>query len=122
MKDYLSIPMYAWHYVIGVALYYGYDYESDVENFLPEDALEQVEHRLSSGEAITLNDWFKASKEIYTDAFIGFVIGMNKLIEDGKVSDNPTAPLIVSMHSGSSDYFTVSMVTSFTEVFSEYKK
>lgn len=122
MKDYLSIPMYAWHYVVGVALYYGYDYEGNVENFLPEDALAQVEHYLSSGEEVKLNDWYKASKGIYTDNFIAFVFGLNKLIEEDEISSENTLPMLVSNHSGSSDYFTVSMVTSFAEAFSDYKK
>lgn len=122
MKDHLSIPMYAWHHVVGVALYYGYDFERELEEFLPNEALEQVEHSLSTGEAVTLMDWYKASKQVYTDNFIAFVMAVNKLYQEDVDGFSDTTPLLVSNHSGSSDYFTLGMVRSFAEAYSDFKK
>lgn len=122
MKDHLSIPMYAWHYVAGVALYYGYDFEREIEEFLPAAALVEVEHVLSTGEAVTLMDWFKASKQVYTDDFIAFVMAVNKLCQEDGDGFSDTTPLLVSSHSGSSDYFTLGMARSFAEAYSDFKK
>jgi hypothetical protein len=81
-----------------------------------EERLSQVMY--SRGESdVTIGDWVEASKGVYTEKFIKFWKAVydhiqNQVLEGKELPDNH-APMLVSMHSGSSDYFTWSMVKDF---------
>ena len=114
MKDYEDIEFFAYHNVIRMALYHGYSFDEQLESFLSDDMLSEKSLTLRSGESITWGDWYAASAGNFTEEFSIFIRAVHDLIDTPEFS-KPSTPVFVSSHSGSSDYFTVSMVKSFVK-------
>lgn len=116
MKNKDHIKSFAWHVVCEEALYAGWDFEGDMYSVFTEERLSQVMYSRGDND-VTIGDWVEASKGNYTEQFTNFwkavythIIGQ---VENDKEAPDDHTPMLVSMHSGSSDYFTWSMVKDF---------
>lgn len=112
MKTRDSIPAFFWHYLSEDAIRLGWDMESDMFPSL-ESIKDEVAFTLKgSGVTVTYADLIEVAQGNMTgETFKAFVTGVYDLVKD----QEPHESVIVSMHSGSSDYFTVEMVKDFVE-------
>lgn len=121
-KDKSDIPMYAWHEAAHSAVMLGWDIESDLHHFLqgkitvnPEDDSECQTNKF--GVSLHISDWMEASKGAYTERFMEFWGGVYRNLK-AQVDEGKQWPdvVLVSSHSGSSDYFTKEMLFDLLEV------
>lgn len=108
-----DIPAFAWHVAAESAIQRGWDYEEDLVEFLKGkmNGADECTHSNSSGAEVYLSDWLEALAGVYTDRFIAFWRSVDTRIKE-QVGEGKTYPdvLMISMHSGSSDYFTKEML------------
>lgn len=111
-KTYEAIPAFFWHFLAKEALYNGWDMEEEIypalESIKDEVLIEYREHTLTCADLIPVS-----KGNMSGEAFGNFMSAIYKSEKIQSVEDSK--PILVSMHSGSSDYFTVGMLKSFIQ-------
>lgn len=108
-----DIKAFAWHLCSLEAIRDGWDMEADMGPVLAQRvATENDPVMYSAGSAdVHLSDWVAAMKGEHTERFMQFWRTVHRSVE-AQVANGKEWPdvLLVSMHSGSSDYFTKEML------------
>lgn len=117
-KDKSSIPAFFWHMLSEVAINLGWDMVDDEAMYtLLQPHHNEVMFSLKGreGTAVTVADLVELSKGDLDNAnFKTFAAGLLELVKNDKDTElKDTEPLMVSMHSGSSDYFTYEMLKDY---------
>lgn len=116
MKNKSAIPSFFWHFLSEVAIQEGWDFESEMI-----DSLDKIKDEMafqSRGETptkVTVADLIQVTRGIYPESFKQFCIDSFNYINSMEDTVEGHEPIMVSMHSGSSDYFTWGMLKDFVE-------
>lgn len=114
-KDSSSIPSFFWHYLAGIAIYQGWDMESEML-----DSLEDIKSHVqlvnkNEFNSVTIGDLIEVSKGNYTQSFKDFCKNAYDYALENNLELKDSDTVMISMHSGSSDYFTWAMLKDFVE-------
>lgn len=109
MKNKSDIANFFWHYLSEIAIGQGWDFESEMVDSL-KDVLDKVAFTDKTKRCkVLVSDLIDVTNNVQNPAFNYFcTIAYNSIKGHKDLTEH--TPLMVSMHSGSSDYFTWGML------------
>lgn len=114
-----ALPGFFHHYLAETALFHNWDPSSDVTLQAALEHKSDIE-RFSlvglEGTGVTIGDLIDViNGNLYNNNFKTFCIELHRIISQSEKEKTPNDVLMVSMHSGSSDYFTWEMLVDYVE-------